>query len=81
MIVARFHGGPLDDDNRLAPNEVGWPLPDEFRLALISDEQVNFMIGYYSKTNQSELPDEVASANPGLMRGAEYTWREEDEVD
>ena len=76
MNAARFNGGPLDGETRITPDEAGWPLPNEFRLALVSDEQTNFTIGRYTKTNQSELPDEVAS-HPNLMRGAEFEWRED----
>jgi hypothetical protein len=74
--AARFNGGPLDGETRITPDEAGWPLPDEFKLGLLSDADTNFVIGYYVRTNQSQLDDEVAS-HPGLMRGAEYSWRED----
>jgi hypothetical protein len=77
MNVARFVGGPLDDENRMVPDEAGWPLPDEFKMALVSDEGINFTIGYYDKTNQSQLSE----AHPGILRGAEFEWREADEID
>lgn len=76
MNAARFSGGPLDGQTRFAPAEARWPLPDTFELALLSEEQVNFLIGEYRKTNESQLPDEVAD-HPNLARGAEYAWREE----
>lgn len=63
-ILLRFNGGPLDGDTRMIVGE--WPPPDNFVLDEVEDAT-------YRKTNQSQLPDEVAE-HPGILRGAEYQW-------
>jgi len=77
--LTRFNGGPLDGQTRWTPDEAGWPLPNRLDLALMEREgSRNFLIGHYDKTNESRLPVD----HPGIARGAEYSWKdEEDEND
>ena len=72
---ARFNGGPLDEQLHETPDEAGWPLPRELRLALISSD-ATFVMGRYLKLAESQLSDEAAD-HPGVGRGASYEWQEE----
>lgn len=67
-ILLRFNGGPLDGDTRSV--EGSWPPP-----ANIVVEAVEGVVedATYRKTNESQLPDDVAE-HPGILRGAEYQW-------